>query len=206
MSTFDFWNQRFSAEEYVYGDQPNVYLKQELSKLKPGKILLPAEGEGRNAVYAAANGWEVFAFDPSEAGKNKAMRLAESKKVSLNYQIYEVANANYEAEAFDVLALIYAHFHEDKRREYHRKLAGYIKKGGYVVVEAFSKNHTANQIKNPNAGGPKDLEMLYDLTEIRKDFNNFEFLQLEEVVTTLKQGAYHDGRANVIRLLGRKIK
>ena len=59
----DFWNERYGAPEYAYGTEPNVFFKQELDGLKPGRLLLPAEGEGRNGVYAAEKGWSVSAYD-----------------------------------------------------------------------------------------------------------------------------------------------
>ncbi|HRN48956.1 MAG TPA: hypothetical protein PKW69_13045, partial [Niabella sp.] len=59
----EFWNDRYSREEYSYGQLPNEFLKETLQKLKPGKILFPAEGEGRNAVFAASLGWHADAFD-----------------------------------------------------------------------------------------------------------------------------------------------
>ena len=67
----EFWNERYAAENYVYGTLPNTFFKYELSRLRPGKILLPAEGEGRNAVYAAEQGWDVYAFDYSHEAKRK---------------------------------------------------------------------------------------------------------------------------------------
>ena len=76
----EFWEIRYAEKQYAYGENPNVYFKEQLDKLKPGKILLPAEGEGRNAVYAAKQGWEVMAFDLSSEGKNKAEKLAAKKR------------------------------------------------------------------------------------------------------------------------------
>lgn len=67
----NFWDERYKEKEYVYGISPNEFLKKELLKLKVGSILLPCEGEGRNAVFAAKNGWNVFAFDSSFEGKKK---------------------------------------------------------------------------------------------------------------------------------------
>ena len=32
----NFWNERYAAEEYAYGTEPNDFLKQELDRLKPG--------------------------------------------------------------------------------------------------------------------------------------------------------------------------
>ena len=49
----EFWDERYNEENFAYGHEPNVLLKKILDKLPAGKILFPAEGEGRNAVYAA---------------------------------------------------------------------------------------------------------------------------------------------------------
>ena len=83
----DFWNDRYGRAEYAYGKEPNVFFKEQLDQLQPGKILLPAEGEGRNAVYAAEKGWQASAYDWSENAYKKAMQLAEEKKVNIDYQI-----------------------------------------------------------------------------------------------------------------------
>jgi len=77
------WDSRYSEAEYVYGVEPNHYLRNFLEGRPPGKILFPAEGEGRNAVYAALLGWEVEAFDQSEKGREKALRLASRKNVQI---------------------------------------------------------------------------------------------------------------------------
>jgi len=72
----DKWNERYSKEEFAYGKLPNNYLKEQLERLPVGTILFPAEGEGRNAVFAAKPGWKVSAFNISVEGKNKALQLA----------------------------------------------------------------------------------------------------------------------------------
>src|SRR5688572_28635163 len=86
----DRWNDRYSKDEYAYGERPNNFLKEQLEKIKVGSILFPAEGEGRNAVFAATLGWNVSAFDISAEGKNKALRLAETHKVTIDYQVGEL--------------------------------------------------------------------------------------------------------------------
>ena len=83
----DFWDERYSATEFVYGKKPNVYLKEKLTKFNPGTILFPAEGEGRNAVFAASLGWKVSAFDTSTEGRKKALRLAKEHKVKIENHI-----------------------------------------------------------------------------------------------------------------------
>lgn len=61
--TDTFWDKRYAEEGLAYGDAPNQFLRRELDQLDPGLLLLPAEGEGRNAVWAAVNGWKVHAYD-----------------------------------------------------------------------------------------------------------------------------------------------
>lgn len=122
------WNERYGEEDYAYGETPNVFFKEKIKELKTGKILLPAEGEGRNAVFAAKLGWSVFAFDQSEEGKKKAMKLAKKNGVTIDYQVGDLGAVNFPQEEFDVIGLIYAHFPANLKSAYHKILDGYLKK------------------------------------------------------------------------------
>ncbi len=152
------WNDRYRREEFAYGEQPNIYLKEQLEKLTAGKILFPAEGEGRNAVFAATLGWTVSAFDISDEGKNKALQLAEKNKVTIDYQVGELQTLNYDAGQFDVIALIYAHFPAEIKSVYHKILDKYLRAGGLIIFEAFSKTHIDYLAMNEKIGGPKALQ------------------------------------------------
>ncbi|MEZ4974399.1 MAG: class I SAM-dependent methyltransferase [Cyclobacteriaceae bacterium] len=198
------WEDRYSKEGYAFGDEPNEYFKGQIEKLKPGKILLPAEGEGRNAVYAATLGWKVYAFDISAQGKKKALQLAESRGVTIDYQVGELPSLAYEENQFDAIALIYAHFPTAIKSQYHRALDKLLRKGGVVIFEAFSKKHLEYKLKNPQVGGPSDLAQLFSTEEIQSDFKGYEVLQLEEKVVDLKEGPFHSGQGSVIRFLGKK--
>lgn len=200
----DFWNNRFSSDEYIYGDEANEYFKQKLLMITPGKILLPAEGEGRNAVFAAKSGWDTYAFDQSLSGKRKAELLARRNGVKILYNVANMADADYPENSFDVIALIYAHLPSAVRANYHKKLTGLLKPGGKLILEAFSINHPINQATNPQAGGPKDADMLYDIDILENDFPNFTFLESTETTTTLSEGQHHLGKANVVRILAVK--
>jgi SAM-dependent methyltransferase len=198
------WEERFSQDEFAYGTEPNIYLKEQLEKLPPGKILFPAEGEGRNAVFAAKLGWDVIAFDISAAGKQKAFRLAQSNNVTLNYHVGGIESLDYKAGQFDALALIYAHFPADIKSLYHKALDKLLRTGGMIIFEAFSKKHLANIARNEKVGGPNDIEMLFSIEEIRNDFQNYEIIELVEKEIELKEGIYHNGIGSVIRFTGRK--
>jgi len=201
----EFWNERYSATEYAYGIAPNEFYAGVLEGLKPGKILFPAEGEGRNAVYAAEAGWEVFAFDLSEEGKKKADLLAASKGVNLYYQTGNLSDITYPSESFDALVLIFAHFPALVRESFHRKLLTFLKPEGLLILEGFSKDHLKFSSINPLAGGPKDPAMLFSEEELRSDFQEMDILSLEEKEVELKEGLYHSGKSAVIRLVVRKL-
>jgi len=201
----EFWNKRFAAENYAYGKAPNEFLKAQIDKLATtGKILFPAEGEGRNAVYAAQKGWNVEAFDISESGKTKALQLAKSQNVALNYQVGFLENLNYEANSFDAIALIYAHVPPPVKANFYMAFAKLLKPNGLIIVEAFSTSHLIYRERNPNVGGPNVLEILFSIEEIKNYFPNFEILQLEDTEVTLNEGEFHNGTGKVIRFIGRK--
>lgn len=198
------WNERYRAEEFAYGTEPNNYLKEQLQKLKPGSILFPAEGEGRNAVFAAKQGWTVSAFDISAEGKNKAMRLAQENNVTIDYQLGELQSLKYKPDQFDAIALIYAHFPADIKSLIHKALDAYLRKGGIIIFEAFSKAHIDYIAKNEKVGGPKDIASLFSIEELKSDFANYEVIALEEKEIELSEGLFHNGKGSVIRFVGRK--
>jgi SAM-dependent methyltransferase len=200
----DRWNERFSKSEFAYGELPNTYLKEQLEKLPVGTILFPAEGEGRNGVFAATLGWQVSAFDISAQGRNKAQVLADKNKVTLDYQVGELQSLNYAPEQFDVIALIFAHFPADIKSSIHQELNTYLRKGGIIIFEAFSKNHIKYNSNNEKVGGPKEIAMLFSIEEIASDFPGYEIIELAEKVVDLNEGPFHSGTGSVIRFVGRK--
>jgi SAM-dependent methyltransferase len=198
------WDKRYRDAAFAYGEAPNDFLKSELIKLPLGSILFPAEGEGRNAVFAAQQGWQVSAFDISNEGRKKAMQLAKKNNVNLVYQVGELDKLGFKKDSFDALALIYAHFPAAIKSQLHKALDSYLKIDGTLIFEAFSKNHLAYQKVNEKVGGPKDIESLFSIEEIKADFPNYEIITLEEKEIELQEGLYHNGLGSVIRFVGRK--
>lgn len=174
------WNERYSKPEFAFGEQPNDYLKEQLEKLNPGSILFPAEGEGRNAVFAAKLGWAASAFDISVEGKKKALRLAEINKVTIDYQVGELHSLNYKENQFDAIALIYAHFPADIKSFYHKTLDKFLRRNGIVLFEAFGKKHIDYVLKDERIGGPRDIASLFSMDELKEDFANYEIIELAE--------------------------
>jgi cyclopropane fatty-acyl-phospholipid synthase-like methyltransferase len=201
----EIWNERYRQPEYAYGILPNEYLKAQLTSLPPGKILFPAEGEGRNAVYAASLGWDCFCFDQSEEAKKKALALAAQKDVQIHYETGDCGALHYPDGSFDAIALIYAHFPAANKADHHRRISGWLKKGGTLIFEAFSKKHIDYNQLNEKVGGPKEVDMLFSIEEIKEYFPGYAYLELEEKLVELNEGLYHIGTGSVIRFLGKKI-
>lgn len=199
-----FWDDRYSKEAFAYGEGPNEFLKTHLHQIKPGKILFPAEGEGRNAVYAASLGWDATAFDITTAGSQKANILSSRHGVFIDYQICSALDFEYEAEHYDVVALVYAHFPTDIKLYFHDQVTNCLKPGGMIILEAFSLENLEYQKVNPYVGGPSDPGMLYTVDEIVSSFPLFESVYLKQEVVELHEGVYHNGIGSVIRYVGVK--
>jgi 2-polyprenyl-3-methyl-5-hydroxy-6-metoxy-1,4-benzoquinol methylase len=196
----DMWEERYAADEYAYGEEPNAFFKACLDRLPAaGRLLLPGEGEGRNAVYAARQGWKVDAFDFSAAGREKALRLAERYGVHIDYEVADYESARIEPGAYDAVALIFTHTHESIRRTVHRRLASALKPGGHLFLEAYTQEQIAY-----GTGGPPNAKLLYALEDLREDFSDLEIVELEKLETEIHEGRYHTGLASVVRLVARR--
>lgn len=224
------WDHLYSGDRYRYGKEPNLFFKQCIEELPVGRILLPAEGEGRNAVYAASLGWHVVAFDESDMARGKALSLALERGVpygqavnlgneadsgplpdgnavvngSLSYQVCNFPDFVCRPNSFDSIAFIYAHLPEDRKMVYYRHLFPCLKLGGKVIFEAFGKKQRTYQKVNPQAGGPRELGMLFSVEELKGLFEGFEIVLLEEKDIRLSEGHGHNGMASVIRCVAVK--
>lgn len=201
----NFWDERFANNDSVYGEEPNEFFEEQLSKLDTGALLLPAEGEGRNAIFAAKMGWDVSAFDSSRVGRENALSRAKQEKVVIDYKLQDVMNFEYPINKFDAIGLIFSHFPSNIRSEFHNRLLDKLKVGGYLILEGFSKNHLRYSKVNPKAGGPKNIDMLFDTDLILEDFRTLETISIEEKVIHLSEGEFHQGESYVVRYVGKKV-
>ncbi len=190
-----FWDTRYAEPTYVYGTAPNQFFRACLDALPPGRLLLLAEGEGRNAVYAAEQGWQVTAVDFSERGREKALTLAASRGVHLDYHLMDIRQFDFEALGpWDAIGLIFAHFPPDFRTDIHRKCLASLRPGRQLILEAFNPGQLQY-----HSGGPKDVALLYTPDLLRADFAGASDIELSEVVAVLEEGPYHSGVASVVR-------
>jgi hypothetical protein len=199
----EFWEERYGAEEYAYGMAPNAWFAQQLKGLPPGTLLLPAEGEGRNAVHAARSGWQVTAFDLTERGRDKALRLADQHGVHITYHVGMLHELPDLPSNFDALGLLFAHFAAPLRSRLTLALLGHLHPGGTLLFEAFAKEQLKYQPTHAS-GGPQQADMLYSVDEVRAEMPGITFSVLEEVELRLDEGRFHQGLAKVVLGLGIK--
>lgn len=194
-----FWNERYDEDVFAYGTAPNQFLKDAIHYIPQGNILFVAEGEGRNAVFAAKKGLKVSAFDYSESGQQKALSLAQMHNVTIDYLVSDVLALPYEKESFDGLVLIFAHFPAEIRKHAHLKLLELLKPGGKIIFEAFEKEQL-----NYTSGGPKDIDMLFSEEEVKNEFPAISFDSLSTEKIVLDEGLFHQGEGVVVRFIGTK--
>lgn len=190
----EFWDRRFSAPGFAYGASPNAWLAGSISRLEPGALLLPGEGEGRNAVWAAEQGWAVTAFDLSRVARDKALGLAGARGVQLDYRLASLTDPwPVRPGSFDAVGLVFVHVPSAIRPVVHRAALLACRPGGRVLLQGFTPRQLGR-----GTGGPKDGDMLYDPDDLARDFSGGEIVQLEERVEELAEGVYHRGPASVV--------
>lgn len=195
------WDQRYGSETYAYGKKANAFFSAQLEHMNPGRLLLPGEGEGRNAVHAAGLGWAVEAFDQSRVGQSKALALASEFDVEFSYKVCRMEDFDFLQNHYDLVALLFFHVDPDGRKYLHQKAIQSLKPGGTLLLEAFHKD----QIKN-DTGGPKSPALLFDEDTLAADFLSLETHLLEKHKITLDEGPFHQGAAEIIRYTGIKTK
>jgi len=193
------WDRRYGTEEYAYGKDPNAFFSTHLDGMDPGLLLLPGEGEGRNAADSALNGWTVDAFDQSNVGKSKALALASELGVEINYQACLLEDFQFLPNHYNAAGLLFFHPDPASRSFLHKKVYESLKPGGTLILEAFHKEQLQK-----NTGGPRSKEMLFDEETLSSDFAFFNTLLLEKQEIELNEGPFHQGLASVIRFLGIK--
>ena len=198
---YDRWEGRYRAPDYVFGTEPNYFLKSCKALLpKSGKVLAVADGEGRNGVWLAEQGLDVLSIDFSPAAQAKARALAAQRGVTMNILEADVHNWAYPEAEFDVVVEIFTQFSTPAERP--KKWAGMrkaLKPGGLLIVEGY----TPKQI-DYGTGGPRNPAHLYTREMLLEAFGDFRDLTIVEEELEIWEGDGHGGMSAVIGLTARK--
>ena len=193
------WDRRYAGEDYALGTEPNDFLVGVAPLIPAGPVLCLAEGEGRNAVWLAGRGHRVTAVDASTVGIAKAEALAQSRGVKITTVATDLAAYTIEPGIWAGIVAIFAHLPPALRRAVHRAAAAGIAPGGVFVLEAFTPAQMAY-----GTGGPSQLELLYQLADLRDDLAGLEIVIGRELEREIHEGVYHTGRSAVVQVLARR--
>ncbi|WP_151447132.1 class I SAM-dependent methyltransferase [Lacisediminimonas profundi] len=195
------WNKRFQSDEYIFGTEPNLWLRDHAPMLLPGqRALCVADGEGRNSVWLARQGLLVDAFDIAGKGVDKARKLAQEAGVEVHYDVADCDNWPWPRQTYDVVAAIFVQFADPAMRErMFDNIKRTLKPGGLVLLQGY----TPKQLEY-RTGGPPELSHLYTAPLLEQMWAGFEMLELREYEAELQEGARHAGRSALIGMVARK--
>ena len=201
MSELDRWEERYAAPEYVFGTEPNAFLKKQAARLVRGQRALSlADGEGRNGVFLAMRGLDVLSVDFSPKALAKAEALARSKGVVIRTERADLSNWRWPENTFDVVVGIFMQFAGAAIRD--RIFTGIkrtLKPGGLVLIEGYRPEQLAYK-----TGGPQQVENLYTRPMLEKAFAGWEIIELKSYDELLNEGTRHKGMSAVIDLVAKK--
>jgi 2-polyprenyl-3-methyl-5-hydroxy-6-metoxy-1,4-benzoquinol methylase len=192
------WNQRFSGDDYLFGREPNDYLRSKAPLLPAGgSVLCVADGEGRNSVWLARQGFKVEAFDISEVGVTKARRLASEAGVSVDHTVADCEQYNWTAQRHDGVVAVFIQFADpEMRTRLFANIVRSLKPGGVLILQGY----TPLQLEY-KTGGPGQLSHLYTADLVREAFKDLQVVELVEYEAELNEGARHAGRSALLGLV-----
>ena len=194
------WDERYSESGFAFGTEPNDFLVASVGLLQPdSQILCLAEGEGRNGVYLASLGHRVTAVDSSSVGLEKALQLADERGVSIDIVEADLEDFAIQPGSFQAIISIFCHLTPATRARLHRKVCEGLSPGGVFILEGYAKK----QIHN-DTGGPRKIELLMDLEELKHELQPLTLNHAIETERDIREGAYHDGIGAVVQIVGTK--
>jgi SAM-dependent methyltransferase len=194
------FDERYATDEYFYGTEPNDFLRDHAGALPArGRVLCLGEGEGRNAVFLAAQGLEVTAVDASAVGLAKAERLARERGVRIVTVQADLADYDLGHDAWDGIVSIFCHLPPALRARVHRDVAVALRAGGVFLLEAYAPAQLEFR-----TGGPRTVELLATLAALRAELANLEFELAVEREREVHEGRGHGGRSAVVQIIARR--
>jgi len=191
------WDLRFSrSSDYLYGEAPNTWIASALPELSQNaRVLALADGEGRNSVWLAEQGYRVINIDYSQVGLDKTQALAKKRGVDVSTVCADLTQYALPDHQFDAVVASFFHLPQVQQSLVWQKVVRAIKPNGYLVVQVFSTDQLPL-----HSGGPKDIDLLYRLEDWQHFLQSMRIEVLELVETILDEGELHQGVAKVINI------
>lgn len=190
------WDERYSSEEYAYGTRPNKFLEENVNHIPKGKVLSLAEGEGRNALFLAKQGYSVTAVDASIVGLNKARKLAAEDGVVVEFIRADLADYDLGEDKWDGIVSIFCPLPSSLRKQLYKKVEAGLKRNGVFLLEAY----TPAQLKHGTGGG-NSADVMQSKDSLRLELSGLKFRHLIELERDVREGIYHTGIGAVVQAI-----
>jgi SAM-dependent methyltransferase len=195
-----FWNQRYGGEEFAYGIAPNDFLVAMAPRLRArGSVLCLADGEGRNGVWLARQGFAVTSVDIAAQGMEKARQLAAEQGVAIETRVADLASHDLGHEVWDGIVSIFMHLPPTVRRDLFARCVAALRPGGIVLFEAYAKGQFGR-----GTGGPPDVELLVAPADVAQEFPGCRILHAFCGLREVNEGRHHNGVGEVVQLVVQK--
>jgi SAM-dependent methyltransferase len=195
------WQARFAAPGYLFGTDPNAFLKAHAHLLHKGQSALAvADGEGRKGVFLAERGLDVVSVDFSQLAQDKARGLARQRGVTVRFERADMTNWRWPPDEFDVVVAIFIQFSgPDGREKMFAGIKRTLRRGGLLLMQGYRPEQLEYK-----TGGPPHVENLYTRPLLEAAFGDFASLDIRERDNIIEEGSGHAGLSALIDLVGRK--
>lgn len=193
------WDERYNSKEYAYGTTPNEFLVEKVCCIPKGKVLSLAEGEGRNAVFLAKQGYAVTAVDGSLVGLQKAAKLAKENGVEVEFIHADLAEFEIGSNRWDGIVSIFCPLSSDIRKDLYKRVVEGLKPKGVFLLEAY----TPDQLKHGTGGGNSE-DVMQSKDSLCSELLGLSFKHLIEIERNIIEGTYHTGIGSVVQAVATK--
>ena len=170
------WDRKYAVVESLWALKPNRFLVAEVKGLAPGRALDLACGEGQNAIWLAALGWDVTGVDFSNVAIAKARARAVRDGVAATFVCADLVEYEPEPGAFDLVVILYLHIAADELRGVLAKASTALAPGGTFVFVGHDLTNMTEGV-----GGPSDPSIHVTPDQIASELPGLEIEKAERV-------------------------
>ncbi len=193
--TSEQWDERYSQRELVWTAEANRFLVAEVENLAPARALDIACGEGRNAVWLAAQGWDVTGIDFSPVGIGKARLLAQEASVEVTWEVADSTMWHPPAGEFDLVIMFYLHLGPDRLAMVLGHAKDALAPGGTLLIVGHALRNLTD-----GYGGPPTAEGLYGPDDLVAALDGLTIERAEEVLRPVQaDGGAHTAIDALVR-------
>jgi SAM-dependent methyltransferase len=195
------WDARYAVEGYLFGTEPNAFLVSCRDLITTGgRVLCVGDGDGRNSVWLASQGFAVDAFEPSPVAVLKAKALAAARGVMVDVDVAGVDEWHWPEQVYDAVAAIFIQFAPPAQRQrLFANVLRALRPGGLLLLEGYAIGQLAH-----GTGGPRIPDQLYTGEQLRAELAEFTLESLRSYEANIDEGPAHSGLSAVIDVVARR--